>query len=555
MKRRHSLIVIILIYITASFTWFYIATHFLFAEFKATTGISFWLKESEEVLFVLFTAVFLYLLLSNYQKSKLEHLQRTREKEASLLKAYNERFTAVTNITNDVLWDWDIVSDHIWWNENYEKIFGYTPGKNPTVASTFFKYVHKDDIERIEQEVEQILSSDASKFSLQYRFTISTNEILFILDRAIIIRDKNGAAIRMIGAMQDVSFFRSSEEKYRLLFKDNALPMWVYDATTYQFLAVNKAALAHYGYTYEEFLQLKVTQIRPPEEVEKFLAGNSVNNDVIRNSGIWKHLKKNGELIYAEIFAQSVVYNNVKAIIVAINDVTAKLKTEEELKKSYSEIRKLVSHLQNIRDEERKRIAREIHDDLGQKLTAVKMNVVWLEKQLSGEQAAVASKFKQTISYIDETNYSVRAILNELRTDFLSGFSTKEAIQWLVNQFHTQTSIPVTLEMEELKETIEEPAASCLYRVLQETFTNITRHAQAQHVFVTLKKKGRLLYLQIKDDGIGFNQESPYPATSFGILGIKERVADVNGNFNLVTAPGMGTTIKIQIPVEENETV
>lgn len=687
MQKKQSLIIIILIYTVTAFLWFYIANNFIFEKIKTNSGVGFWLKESEDLIFVVFTSILLYVLIRRNQKQWLQQELLTKNKEEALTITYLERFNAVTAATNDVLWDWDIENNKVWRNENFGKLLGYPSGETVLPElSDWINYMHEDDRQGMKDLLEKALSGTDTYLEGEYRIITKDKRVLNIRDISHIYRDENGKALRIVGAMQDITSLRTSqlllqkseehyrkivetahegiwqidengfttfvnpaltemlgytkedmhgklildfvfeedvqaakdkmklhlkgeklqfefklkqkngkaiwilakgspvfeeglykgsigmisdisaikeftkkiqesELNYKLLFKENPMPIWVFSLEDYSFLAVNNAALKHYGYTREEFLKLKVTQIRPESEVEKFIKFNRNENLSIRNAGLWKHLKKNGEIIDVEIVTQRIVYDGIDAHMVLINDVTSKLKAEKELLKSYEEIRKLAIHLQTVRDDERKRIARDIHDELGQKLTAVKMNLAWLDKQNDIEALPVKQKLKETLMFTDESNHSIRKILNELRSEFLSRFGTGEALKWQAEQFEKQTGIKVQLTIDEDIDELDSTISSCLYRVLQESLTNIIKHAEAKHVEVLLKKQKDTLLFTIKDDGSGFSKHTVNSDISFGLLGIKERVAGINGSFELQTEPGKGTGLYIQIPMLKTVTV
>ena len=177
---------------------------------------------------------------------------------------------------------------------------------------------------------------------------------------------------------------RASEYKYKLLFESNPIPMWMLDMPSRNFIAVNNAATDLYGYTREEFLAMDATQIRPPEDVARFLAQSPDPQAGVRHSGIWRHLKKNGELINVDIITHDIYYEGRPVRLVLANDITERIKAEEKLKESHEQLRQLASHLQHIREEEQKRIAREVHDELGQQITGLKMDIAWIWKKIAG---------------------------------------------------------------------------------------------------------------------------------------------------------------------------
>ena len=229
-------------------------------------------------------------------------------------------------------------------------------------------------------------------------------------------------------------------------------------------------------------------------------------------------------------------------------DITERKKAAEEIKNTTEQLRQLTSHLQKVREEERKRIGREIHDELGQQLTAIKMDIVWIDKKTPEETIAVKSKLKNIITLLDESNLSVRKILNELRPDILDDHGLLEALQWHGQQFTANTGIPVEFTTAETEVKLSEPIAICIFRVYQESLTNITRYAGANKVLTSLSINDDNIIVTIEDDGKGFDITSVKNKKSFGILGMKERIRSLDGKFELVSSPGKGTKIIITIP-------
>ena len=221
---------------------------------------------------------------------------------------------------------------------------------------------------------------------------------------------------------------------------------------------------------------------------------------------------------------------------------------EEILKQSYDEIRRLTEHLQKIREEERRSIAREIHDELGQQLTAIKMDVVWIDKKIPEETPDIKRKLKNIIGLLDGSDLSIRKILSELRPKILDDHGLLEAIKWLGRQFTETTGMPVEFTTTEKELRVSEQIATCLFRVCQEAFTNITRYSHAKKVSVSITIFEKNINLIIEDDGTGFDTGSVQNKNSFGILGMKERVLSLGGVFELVSSPGKGTKITASLP-------
>ena len=341
----------------------------------------------------------------------------------------------------------------------------------------------------------------------------------------------------------------SSGLKYKHLFDYNPMPMWMISYPERNFIDVNKAALKHYGYTRQEFLQMNVLDIRPPQDVDVFKKMVNGLNPGSDYNGIWRHRKKNGDIIWVEIICNEIIYegNNVK-LILAI-DIDAKIKAEEKLQQSYQQIRQLANHLQNIREEERTNIAREIHDELGQQLTGLKMYISWLTKKIKSQEPEIQTKFANTMALIEDTIKSVRKISTELRPSMLDDLGLLAAMEWHSNEFEKRSGIPIELINLTNNQPIPHKYTTGLFRIFQESLTNVARHADAKKVTSSLLFKDSELTLNIQDDGKGFVLRNIGSKKTLGLFGMKERAMEMGGSYEIITEPGFGTTVSIKIPV------
>lgn len=230
-------------------------------------------------------------------------------------------------------------------------------------------------------------------------------------------------------------------------------------------------------------------------------------------------------------------------------DISERVQAQEEIKQTSEKLRELTAHLLNIREEERKRIGREIHDELGQQLTAIKMDVSWIDKKTPDDTVLIKNKLKNIITLLDGSNQSIRRILSELRPGILDDYGLIEALEWQNRQFTSHTGIPVDFVSTERELKLPEPLATCIFRVYQEAFTNITRYAGATKVTALLAIKKGIITVSIEDNGKGFETNMATGKKSFGILGMKERVLAQGGNFELLSTLGKGTKMIIRLPL------
>lgn len=233
-------------------------------------------------------------------------------------------------------------------------------------------------------------------------------------------------------------------------------------------------------------------------------------------------------------------------------DITEKVKAEEELKDSYDHIRALATHLQNIREEERASIAREIHDELGQQLTGLKMDIAWLARKLGKQDEEIEKKIKSIVQLTDETVKTVRRISTELRPSILDDLGLIAAIEWHSVEFENRFSIQTVFKPEISQLDLEPATAIGLFRIYQESLTNVLRHANAKKITSTLYMKDNVLVMNITDDGEGFDINAIDDKKTLGLLGMKERTLIMGGYYEIKSNFGKGTSVTVSVPLSNN---
>lgn len=244
-----------------------------------------------------------------------------------------------------------------------------------------------------------------------------------------------------------------------------------------------------------------------------------------------------------------------KFYTVMLRDVTERVKAEDDLRKSREDLRKLSANLQNVREEEKTRIARELHDDLGQQLTALKIDLSSIELSLGGSESAspdVLAQLRGMRRIVDTTVASARRIAADLRPVMLDDLGLLPAIDWLVNDFMARYGIEVERRIEPGEVMFSRNGATTLFRIIQEALTNVARHADATRVTLTLAVEGEQCKLSIADNGCGMATPGELDANgekSFGLLGIRERAHILGGSVSIETAVKRGFAITVVFPL------
>lgn len=242
------------------------------------------------------------------------------------------------------------------------------------------------------------------------------------------------------------------------------------------------------------------------------------------------------------------IYGKDEYVIVCFRDISARKESEEKYRMAYESIRILNSHSQKIREEERTFLSREIHDQLGQRLTGMKMEVDFILKKSPNLDDFTKEKLQDVLKQIDRTVSTVRNISRNLRPGILDDFGLLAALEWQAEEFTKSVNIPVFFQFVGEEKPIENQKATAVFRVFQECLTNIMRHSQCSHVKVELDFEPTAVKLVIVDNGLGFDTKILNNTKSLGILGMKERTESFGGNLEIQSSPGDGTKTILTMP-------
>jgi PAS domain S-box-containing protein len=255
-------------------------------------------------------------------------------------------------------------------------------------------------------------------------------------------------------------------------------------------------------------------------------------------------LRKTGEEFPIEASISHVSEGGHEYYTVILRDVTERVRSEEALKHSREELREFAIATNAVREQEKSRIARELHDELGQSLTALKIDLAWIRERLKADGGA-AVKLASMQGMLDSTVAAIRRISSDLRPLMLDDLGLVAACEWLVQSFRNRAGIACSFELRGDPD-LADPHATAIFRVLQESLTNITRHARASRVDVALERANGRVTLTVKDDGVGFDSGQRRGPNSYGLFGIRERAYLLGGSATVESAPGLGTTVRLE---------
>jgi PAS domain S-box-containing protein len=347
---------------------------------------------------------------------------------------------------------------------------------------------------------------------------------------------------------------RESEERYRSLvdLSPEAIVVhaagtivYVNEATVQLLLAPSRDALI--GRLFLDFV--------PPDYKEDVLRRMAAPAEEVQKEGplLVKATRGDGQEFYLEAIGSRVTYGGLPASQVILRDISDRVRAYEELRASREQLRRLSTHLQSARESERGAIAREIHDELGGALTALKFDIASFEELLppgdaGGARDAITEKLEAMSALIDSTVQTMRRIITQLRPVLLDSLGLNAAIEWLAEDFENRTGITCETRIQGEEGLAEGDRATAVYRIVQETLTNVARHAGATHVAITMETTGGNLRLTVHDNGKGVKEEEIGAPGSFGIMGMKERALILGGEVTLATSREGGTIVTLALP-------
>lgn len=481
---------------------------------------------------------------------------KTAQKEAN---ETNERFKLITKATNDALWDWNLETDTMWWNDGFKDLFGYSDDEIEKGIESWTNRIHEDDKERIKNGIETAISAGHDFWFDEYAFRRKDGSYSYVFDRGYILKDSHQKPYRMVGSMIDISFRRkmeeelkASEEKWRSLFENSPSIILTIDSN-YNITGVNRSISKRYDS--REIIGLNCFELIDPsgspaakENLDTVFSSQKAHSFTVK-----RVTEENAVQHYMVQAIPQIRNSKVDNITLIATDITEKILAEEKEKETNEMLHSLAAHLQTIREEERTMISREIHDQLGQELTALKMDIAFLSKKIEKSREkpdceGIMEGLRSMSDITDQTINSVRRIARELRPDILDKLGLKDAIEWHAEEFTKRTGIRSSVSFTDTEFHLGQNLDTTIYRIVQEALTNVARHSGADYVKLGLSMNGKNIYLSIEDNGRGITEDEIRNAKSLGLVGIKERAHSVNGQISITGIKNEGTKLNIIIP-------
>jgi PAS domain S-box-containing protein len=353
----------------------------------------------------------------------------------------------------------------------------------------------------------------------------------------------------------------SAEASARQLVESIQAIVWRGDET-YQFTFVSKEAELLLGYPARRWLtepHFWAQHIHPEDRDWVVSYGIESASQKRDHSYDFRMIAGDGRTVwFRNVVRVLALEGHPRELVGVMIDITRQKESEDQLRKSREQLRALSAHLQYVREEERTRIAREIHDELGQVLTALKMDLSLLNRGLL-ESSETMPRFKlmeeigSMRRLVDRTIQTVRRIATELRPEVLDYLDLKAAMEWQIQEFQTRSGIICEFRCNVDIIELDRDRATALFRIFQEAMTNVARHSNASRVNIGLLAKQGSLLMEISDNGRGITEGEIAKARSFGLLGMKERALLLGGEMEIKGVPAQGTTLTVRISVEDTE--
>jgi PAS domain S-box-containing protein len=475
------------------------------------------------------------------------------ERAEQALRESEEKLNSILGSLNDVVWSLSAKGhDLVYLNAAAERIYGHKVREFFEDRDLWLKVIHRDDRERVLGSLSELL--DKGSCELEYRIVRPDGEVRWVRDRGRIIYGGDREMLRLDGIVTDITEkvraeteLIESRRRLKALFENTQDAILFFDDEG-RVVDVNPAACALFGYDPEPFLQLTVWDLLPlpdrqasRERWRAFMpAGGS-------SGGGYKTIVRSDRT--TRLVERRAVANIVPGLHFSVlRDVTERQQAEEALRDGAFRLRGLAAHLESVREEQSARIAREVHDELGGTLTMLKLGLASVLDKIQ-ESDALRQKLASMLELIDGVIQGVKRISTSLRPIMLDTLGLTATIKWHVNEFSALTGIRNELRMPEYIR-LSPKRSTAVFRIIQETLTNVARHAEATKVTIRLSKhKGRLL-VEITDNGNGITDEALSKPESFGILGMRERSQFLGGELNVQGVPNQGTKLTLSLPLE-----
>jgi PAS domain S-box-containing protein len=471
----------------------------------------------------------------------------------------------IAETSYDVMWDWDIASGKIYVGESVREVFGYEIKSNTMIFDDFFNRLVEEEKQKVTKNLKAALASTAKSWDDAFMFKRYDDSVASTICRASIVRDSKGKAIRLIGALQDITLLQEMErkledqaviqkaegERFLLAAKLSFDVIWDWDLVTNE-VFIGEGFEELFGYVIKENRGNMITNwsnyMHPDDkkQIEKELS-DSIKSTAMQWEHAYRVIRADGSI--AKVFARASIirHANGKAyrMIGAMQDLSRQKELEEELDNEIKLKEKQMSQAaEDAKEMERSNIGKELHDNINQLLGASRMYLEMAKRGGPNSSMYLSRSSEYTLTAIEE----IRKLSKGLTTDIIKNLGLCIAIDNLVMDMAEVNAVKISCSLEGFNEKIVTDKLKLnIFRIVQEHLNNILKHAKATQVDIRLSQNKNAVELGIIDNGVGFDTEKKQ--TGIGVDNIKSRAKSYNGEANFVSQPGSGCRLTVTFPV------
>ncbi len=506
--------------------------------------------------------VALFLIFWNYETLKEEQYQR--EKEHHLQSLIDERWRLALEGTGDAIWDWDIPANRLDFSKSYAEMLGYSTTEIEPTPEHLGTLLHPQDKPAAITHLEKYLAGEIEgQYVSEQRLRCKDGNYKWILCRgSVITRSSAGKPERMVGTHIDITprkqieqTLKISEFRWKFALEGAGDGVWDWEIDT-NTVHLSKRWKEMLGYAENEIgntLDECESRYHPDDKDYALTMLSEYLDNKISSYNLELRVRcKDGQYLW--ILDRGMIVSRTGSgrplrMIGTYTDITERKRIENDLRLSQQQLRGLSKVANEALESERRRTARDLHDELGQLLVASKMYLGSLRAALPVNDIKLDALAEDMLTILNTTISATRRIASDLRPPILDDVGLAAALEWLIGSFSKQSEIDFKLNVDGNVTPILEPAASALYRITQESLTNVVKHAQASSVEIRLIQSGHNIELTVSDNGRGIEMSDQGKQGSFGLLGIRERVILLGGVFSIDGISGRGTQISVSIPI------
>jgi len=438
-------------------------------------------------------------------------------------------------------------------NPALQTMLGY--GRLELAQKVFTAFTHPADSQADWSLFTELVEGRRDQYQLDKRFYRKDGQIVWGRLSASLVRSQKGEPKYALRMVEDISqrkqaeeALRVSEARFRALSECAAAAIFIYQGN--RFLYANPGMEVITGYSLDELLGMSFWEIAHPDVHqrvrERELARQRREPAPLRYE--IEIVTKAREERWLEFSGARLELQGRLAVVGIAFDVTERKRVEAKLRDLVGQLHALADRLQTVRAEERTRLAREIHDELGQALTAIKMDLGSVFRELGDNAKPLAGAPESILKLVDQTIRTVGRIATQLRPGILNHLGLPDAIEWATEEFQTRTGIKCHLEMQEGGIVLDRERTTAVFSIFQETLTNVARHSGATELQIRLYRQNANTILEVRDNGVGIQPQHLIDTASLGIMGMRERALALAGQFEIAGRPGEGTIVSVSIP-------